>query len=238
MTIRMKSRSLFLFCLLISVCAFAQEQAGGGMPPEMAIQMQELQELQQKNRFVEALAKLDDLDARYPDNAALCNARGSIYMSPALRDFEKAGEMFDKAMKLAPGELPPHFNKAELQFVKHEWSAAGKAFQKLRDDFPKLPLQIRHLVIFKQLVCELKQDQTATAEKMLADHFTFMDDTPAYYFSKAALAFQKKDEVGAKDWLLRAGGIFKQPELASYMDTFMEVRWVPHIGLPELPKSE
>lgn len=238
MTLRMKSRFLFLFCLMFSVGASAQQEPGGAMPAEMAIQMQELQELQQKNRFVEALAKLDDLDARYPDNAALCNARGSIFMSPALRDFEKAGEMFDKAMKLAPGELPPHFNKAELQFVKHEWSVAGKAFQKLREDFPKLPLQIRHLVIFKQLVCELKQDQTAAAEKMLADHFTFMDDTPAYYFGKAALAFQKKDEAGARDWLQRASGIFKQPELASYMDTFMEVRWVPHIGLPDVPKPE
>lgn len=234
----MKRRSLFFFYLLSSACAVAQQDQASTLPPELAIHMQELQELQQKNRYVEAIAKLDELDTRYPDNAALCNARGSIYMCPALRDFAKAEAMFNKALELAPKELPPHFNKAELLFVKHEWAAASKAFQQLLQDFPKLPLQIRHLVLFKHLVSEAKQDHVSAAEKILADHFTFMDDTPAYYFSKAALAFQKKDEAGAKDWLMRAGGIFKKPELASYMDTFMEVRWVPNIGLPDMPKSE
>lgn len=208
------------------------------LPPELSIQLQELQELQQKNRFVEAIAKLDELDAQYPDNAALCNARGAIYMSPALRDFTKAEEMFDKALRLSPKELPPHFNKAELLFVKHDWHAAGKAFEQLLTDFPKLPLQIRHLVIFKRLVCEVKQGRESEAQNLLTAHFTFMDDTPAYYFSKAALAFNTKDDVSAKDWMLRASGIFKKSELASYLDTFMEVRWVPNIDLPVEGKVE
>jgi tetratricopeptide (TPR) repeat protein len=234
----MKYRPLFFLYLLCNASVVAQQEQASSLPPEMAIHMQELQELQQKNRYVEAIAKLDELDVRYPDNAALCNARGSIYMSPALRDFAKAEEMFDKAMKLAPKELPPHFNKAELLFVKHEWSAASKAFEQLLQDFPKLPLQIRHLVIFKHLVSELKQDHISAAEKLQTVHFTFMDDTPAYYFSKAALAFQKKDEAGAKDWISRANGIFKGPETSAYIDTLMEVRWVPNIGLPATPQGE
>jgi tetratricopeptide (TPR) repeat protein len=234
----MKRRSFFFLYLLCSMSTVAQQEQASSLPPEMAIHMQELQELQQKNRYVEAIAKLDDLDVRYPNNAALCNARGSIYMSPALRDFAKAEEMFDKALKLAPKELPPHFNKAELLFVKHDWAAASKAFQQVLQDFPKLPLQVRHLVYFKHLVSEVKQDQVSTAEKILNDHFTFMDDTPAYYFSKAAIAFHKKDETSAKDWISRANGIFKGPETSAYIDTLMEVRWVPNIGLPEAPKSE
>ena len=60
-----------------------------------------------------------------------------------------------------------------------------------------------------------------------------MDDTPAYYFSHAAMAFQKKDEAAAKDWMTRAAGIFKKEENSAYIDTLMEVRWVPNIGLPQ-----
>ena len=46
------------------------------------------------------------------------------------------------------------------------------------------------------------------------------------------MAFQKKDEATAKDWMTRAAGIFKEQVNSAYLDTLMEVRWVPNIGLP------
>ena len=226
----------FLFCLgfILSLAGIAPAQeAAGKISPDAMRKLQEAQDLQQRQRFVDALTKLDELEATDPGLPDIYNMRGSIYLAPSLRDFDKATEMFDKAEALQPNSLAPRFNKAELLFVKHDWAAAGAAFQKLLADFPKIPMQVRHLAIYKRLVCEVKQDQILVAEKTLKDNFTFMDDTPAYYFSHAAMAFQKKDEAAAKDWMTRAAGIFKKEENSAYIDTLMEVRWVPNIGLPQ-----
>lgn len=231
----MNLRFLLSFGIIFTLAALAPAQeTEKTIPPAAMKLLTEAQEFQQRQRFVDALDKLDELEAIAPDLPDLYNMRGSIYLSPTLRDFGKATEMFDKAEKLQPGALPPRFNKAELLFVKHDWVSAGSAFQKLLDDFPKIPMQIRHLILFKRLVCEVKQDQIAVAEKTLKDHFTFMDDTPAYYFSNAAISFQKKEESAAKDWLTRAGGIFKEDENSAYTDTMMEARWLPNIGLPAI----
>jgi len=212
------------------------QRTESAIPPEVMQKLQEAQELQQRQRFVDALAKLDELEALAPELPDVYNMRGSIYLSPALRDFVKAGEMFSKAEALQPNTLPPRFNLAELLFVKHEWDVAGKAFQKLLDDFPKIPMAVRHLVLFKLFVCEVKLGQITAAEKRMKESFTFMDDTPAYYFSHAVLAFHQKDESSAKDWMLRATGIYKAGENSSYVDTLMEARWVPNIGLPAAVK--
>lgn len=230
---RMKLRSLIYLGVISTLTGLSPAQdVSKPVPPEVMKKLMEAQELQQRQRFVDAMTKLDELEAIAPEMPDLYNMRGSIYLSPALRDFAKASEMFDKAESLQPDALAPRFNKAELLFVKHDWAGAAAAFQKLLADFPKIPMQVRHLVIFKRLVCEVKQDQVLVAEKSLKDSFTFMDDTPAYYFSHAAMAFQKKDEATAKDWMTRAAGIFKEQENSAYLDTLMEVRWVPNIGLP------
>ena len=75
-------------------------------------------------------------------------------------------------------------------------------------EVPKLREDVRHLTQFKVIVCRLKQNHVAEAEE-LAKNFTFMDDTPAYYFTKAAISFQKDDRNDAALWLGRAQRIFK-----------------------------
>lgn len=218
------------FLLTLSTSVLAQQTPT--ISPEAMQKLQEAQELQQKQRFYDALEKLDELDALAPNLPDVYNMRGSIYLSPSLRDFAKADEMFAKAETLQPNSLPPRFNRAELLFVKHDWAASAVAFEKLLVDFPKTPMAVRHLILFKLVVCSIKVDQMEVAEKRLKESFTFMDDTPAYYFANAALAFQKKNESEAKDWMLRANGIFKEGENSAYVDTLMEARWVPNIGLP------
>lgn len=230
----MSHRYTYLLSLLIFFTSLAQGQESPALSALTVQKFTEIQELQQRQRYTDALAKLDELEAESPELVDIYNMRGAIYLTPALRDFTKATEMFDKAEKMQPGSLPPRFNKAELLFIKHDWAAAAVAFQKLLEDFPKLALQVRHLVIYKRLVCEAKQDQIDTAQKTLKDNFTFMDDTPAYYMAHAAIAFQEKKEDQAKDWIKRAAGIFKTAENSAYMDTLMEARWVPNIGLPPI----
>ena len=192
----------------------------------------QVQELQRGQRYVEALLKLEEIEKSFPESADVCIIRGSIHMAPSIRDFAAAEASFSKAAALKPGTMAPVFNLAELQFVKHEWKEAKKQFEALMTAFPQMPQALRHLVLFKVLLCQLKLEDVKGAEAVLAGHFTFMDDTPAYYMSKAALAFQAKNETMAQEWLEKARVIFGANHVASYLDSLMEARWVPNIGLP------
>lgn len=195
----------------------------------------EAQSLQARHQYVDALLKLEELEKTYPDSADLYNIRGSILLSPSIRDFAAAEKAFQKAESLQPGGLAPMFNLGEVYFVKHDWAEAKRRFEKVRDAFPAANLAVRHLVMFKLVLCELKLEQVAAAEAIIASQFTFMDDTPAYYLSKAAVAFQKKDEAAANEWVDKARAIFGENQTVSYVDSLMEARWVVNIGLPPAP---
>jgi Flp pilus assembly protein TadD len=204
----------------------------GSSNPEVQRLLSEAQNLQGRHRYFDALAKLDEAQKLDPNDANIPNVRGAIYLVPALRRYDEAKTEFEKALELQKGALAPQFNLAELQFVQHKFPEAEAAFSKLLEEFPKLPLAVRHLVNFKLLISLVKQEKLDAAEKVMKDNFTFMDDTPAYYYSKAALAFQRKNEAEAQEWLIKAGVIFKQAETSAYVDSLMEARWVPNIALP------
>lgn len=205
--------------------------------PEVMAKLSEAQELQGRQRFVDALSKLDEVEAISPDLTELHNLRGSIYLSPSLRDFEKAEYHFNRSKELDPNGIGPRFNLAELRFVKHDFKAALKAFDEIIESEPKIPLGIRHLILFKRLVCEVKTGAAEAAQKTIEDHFTFMDDTPAYYYSNSAIAFEAGKEDEGNAWIARAESIFSPQENAAYKDTMMELRWIMNIGLPPIEKA-
>lgn len=230
-------------CIAVAVLSVGQatlsaQETGPQKPsPEVIAKLAEAQELQGRQRFVDALAKLDEVEALMPELSQLHNLRGSLYLSPSLRDFGLAEAAFRRAQELDPKGIGPRFNLAELHFVKHDWQTAYDALKALQADYPKTPEGIRHLILFKQLICELKLDKLADAKKTLERHFTFMDDTPAYYYSKSAIAFNDENEDEGKVWITRAESIFKPREIAAYQDTMMETRWVMNIGLPPIEQA-
>lgn len=213
--------------------AAAQEQPAlaRSSNPEVQKLLAEAQNLQSRHRYFDALAKLDEaekLDAKDPN---IPNVRGAIFLVPALRRFDEAKVEFERALVLDKGALAPKFNLAELVYVEQKFAEAETAFAAIVKEYPKMPLQVRHLVVFKLFVSKVKQDKFPEAEALLKENFSFMDDTPAYYYAKAAMAFQRKNEPEAQDWLARAGVIFKPGETAAYVDSLMEARWLPNLAL-------
>ncbi len=172
-----------------------------------------------------------------PTLADIYALRGDIYLAPRRRDFDLALPQFQKAAELEPQSPLPKFNLAEYYFVKHEFDTALQAFTKLTTDYPKLPMVIRHLVHYKRALCELKLGHKTAAEQIIADNFTFMDDTPAYYFSKSALAFESGNAAKANEWVQRGVAVFKGPACEPYYDAFKELRWVPDMDL-NVPKDQ
>lgn len=191
----------------------------------------EARDLRIKHAYTEALMKLDEAEKLAPSLPDIYALRGDIYLAPRRRDFDLAKPQFEKAVELQPDSPLPKFNLGEFYFVKGEYSTALDLFTKLAADFPKLPMMVRHLVHYKRVLCELKLGRRPVAEQIIADNFTFMDDTPAYYFSKAALAFDSADVPKAQEWVQRGVAAFKGPACEPYYDAFKELRWVPDMDL-------
>ncbi len=193
--------------------------------------------LQAGQHYADALIKLDELEKSFPKQPEIQYLRGAILLTPGLRNFDAAAAAFQKAAEMDKGSPTAAFNLAEVAFVRHHWNDAGQRFEALLATYPKAPMQIRHLVVYKIFVCQLQLGELKAAEKTLKEHFTFMDDTPAYYFAKAAEAFQRQDKQAAEQWVAKGEALFGVKDTAAYMDTLVEVRWLPHVGLPSLPKE-
>ena len=230
----------FLFLTLGMASAWAQAPKPAGQPQasdEVKKLLMEARDMRVQQRFTDALEKLEAAQKLAPNLADIYALRGDIYLAPRRRDFTLALPEFQKAAELQPDSPLPKFNLAEYYFVKHEFETALQSFTKLTSDYPKLPMVIRHLVHYKRALCELKLGHRSAAEQIVADNFTFMDDTPAYYFSKSALAFDLGDTNKANEWIKRGVAVFKRPNCEPYYDAFKELRWVPDMDLA-VPKDE
>ena len=227
---------------MVAVSAAGQDAAPAakpGTPPvasplaeEAQAHLVKVQQLLGGQHYFDALQELDKADKLMPDNPVLTNVRGSIYTG--MKDFDKARECFEKSEKLLPGAFEPRFNLAELLYVSEKYAEADDAFSKLLKEFPRLREGVRHLTQFKVIVCRLKQNKVAETEEVMKN-FTFMDDTPAYYYTKAALSYQKGDKDDAKTWVNKALRIFSRMDNSAYIDTLMEARWINSLGVQESP---
>ncbi len=221
-----------ILLVFLAGATLLRAQTKPSVDPRVKALIEEVRQLQQKQLSNEALRKLDEADAISPGSALIANVRGSIYTAPPLRDYVKARECFELAEKLTPDAFEPKFNKIELLYVEHKYAEAESAFTKLLVDFVKLREDVRHLVQFKIIVCQLKQGKVAEAEKTSAA-FTFMDDTPAYYYMKSAFAFQLPDADEAQKWISKAEKIFKEQDNAVYLDSLMEAGWLKTVTTEE-----
>jgi hypothetical protein len=89
------------------------------------------------------------------------------------------------------------------------------------------------MILFKRLICIAKQKRLDEAEKIISENFGAFDDTPAYYFGKAIIAYENKNEKGFDEWLIRAQTIFKKPiDTSAYIDALMESGYIHKMTSP------
>ncbi len=218
--------------MLGTSAALAQAPKDAGKPQlsdDVKKLLLEARDMRVKQRYTDALEKLDAAEKLNPNVADIYALRGDIYLAPRRRDFDLALPQFEKAAQLQPDSPLPKFNLAEYYFVKHDFTTSLQAFTKLTTDYPKLPMIIRHLVHYKRALCELMLGHRPAADQIIAENFTFMDDTPAYYFSKAAISFSAGDPNKGNEWVKRGVAVFKAPSCEPYYDAFKELRWVPDL---------
>ena len=178
----------------------------------------------QQKRIFETLEELEKASAIFKDSPEIHNLRGSCYVE--MRSFDKALAEFDKAASFSKNNPSIDFNIGEVYFVTKQWQKSLDVFEKVMKLLPPENLALGRLVEFKILLCKKqlgKQDEVT----ILAEKYDFLDDSPFYYYAKAALAYDEKNLIKAEEWLAMAGRIFRDPNvLAPWQDTLVEYGYI------------
>jgi len=194
---------------------------------EFAKHLNEALRLFQEKRVFETLEELDKVEKIFADSPELYNLRGNCYVE--MRAFDKALAQFEKAKTYSKDNLNFDFNIAEIHFVTKDWKKALELLDAFLKKLPPQQLALARLVEFKKLLCMNKLGMKNEVA-ILAEKYDYLDDSPYYYYAKAALAYDKKDAVGAEEWLGRAARIFQNPQiLAPWQDTLVEYGYIKGI---------
>lgn len=226
--------SLTVLVLTLGLCFLLPATASDPLENLSETQRAELEELLASAsqdlsgvRMFEALQSLNKAEAIAPDFHVIHNLRGAAYTK--LKDFDKARESFDQSIRLKPDAFEARFNFHEIYFVTGEYARALAGFQALLNDFPRMPESIRDMTRYKVMLCHLGLDQKDEA-KAIAARFSYLDDTPVYYFANAAMKLAEGDEAGAAEWIGSATRIYGPETAQLYVDGLQEMGMLPSIS--------
>ena len=180
-------------------------------------------------KSADAYLKIAEAERIAPDSFMVQNLMGAVHVKQ--RHYEEAKKCFARAKELNPTAYEPVFNAAELEFVQGNFAGSKKVFEDILKSNPKLMQAMRHLLLYKILLCEMKLGKMDAANEILKN-FTYLDDTPAYYFSHVALSLHLKKDAEAQEWLNRTNAIYKPEESQFYLDSLIELGLVPSVSSP------
>ncbi len=159
-----------------------------------------------------------------PNHPAALNIKGACYVE--IRAFDKANAIFQEVLKASPNNTNVQFNLAEVDFVTKNWATAHDRFTKL---IPLLPAQNKAMIRlceFKLLLCQLKTDRVKEAIALKDKHDAW-DDSPFFYYSRAAILYHEDDKLGAEKMLRNVRYVWRSDEaLAAWQDTLIEFGYI------------
>ena len=179
-------------------------------------------------RLQESLEKLNEVEKLTGDFHIVSNMRGAVFTK--MRDFKAARAEFEKAIALTK-DMPrenfhPRFNLAEINFVEKKWADARKSFSDLLANATVPDPGTKRLMEYKIMICQLQEKQTDAAMGTLEKFDQYDNDSPAFYFGKAATAFAREQKEEAEEWLGSAAKIYPKEINAVYQDSLVEVGWL------------
>lgn len=184
----------------------------------------EAQQLFQQKRLFDALQLLDELDKIFKGHPGALTLKAGCYVE--MRSFKKAYPIFQEILKITPKSTNIRFNLAELDFVMQNWEAAHQSFAELIKLLPPENKNMIQLSEFKMLLCKLKTNRIDEARAM-ENKYGEWDDTPYYYYAKAALLYHDEKTDEAKKILRDALFVWgDKNRLSSWQDTMIEFGYV------------
>ena len=186
--------------------------------------LNEATRLFQQKRIFETLDEILKAEAIFKDSSEIYNLRASCFVE--MRNFDKALEDYNNALKFSQNNPSIQFNIGEVYFVTDEWQKALDVFEKVIKELPESGTALTRLVEFKIMLCKNKLGKKDEVV-ILSEKYDFLDDSPYYYYAKAALEYEAGNLVKAEEWLAIASRIFKDPNiLAPWQDTLVEYGYI------------
>jgi predicted Zn-dependent protease len=175
-------------------------------------------------KYDEALVVLDAIDARQPDLAESLNLRGAVYMRQG--KYGEAEKTLRKALSIEPKFWNASYNLAEIPFLKKDWGEARNRFEALLANEPEgSQPETSQLIQYKILLTFILQGKENTVDWML-NRFELAKDSPALYYSNAAIAFRNGNEKEATEWLAAAKKKYPAPLNKLYAESLYEIGWM------------
>lgn len=167
-------------------------------------------------KFDDALVKLKEAEKLLPEDTFTMNLLGAAYTKK--QDYAAAQQYFEKSLTREPGFFPARFNLGEVMFLQKQYPQALEYFRRMYADNPG-----NELLQFKVVLCLLMTEQMSDAEKMV-DRMRFPGDSPAWYYSQAAIAAKKGDKSKSLEYIRNARELFRD-KTALYDETFGDLGW-------------
>jgi len=175
-------------------------------------------------RYDDALKALHAIDVRQPDLAESLNLRGVVYMRQG--KYDKAEAALRKALSIEPRFWNASFNLAEIPFLKKNWVEARNRFEALvAGESDGMQPETSQLIQYKILLTFVQQGKENTVDWIL-NKFELAKDSPALYYSNAAIAFHHGNQKEAREWIAAATKQFSAPLNKLYAESFYEVGWM------------
>ena len=196
-------------------------------------------------RTFETLMALHEMRTIFDGDPLALNLLGAIYVE--FRDFPKAREIFTNAIEIAGEDPKILFNLAELEFCDNRWSVSIERFSKLLikiegqsdTDFSRL-IEFKIMLSYLALsqsddtdVTEEKKKEYLAAANKFVNKYSYLVDSPFYYYSNAAMAFYKDDKTAGSNWIMTAKRVYLNTPgiLTSWDDTMVEFGYIEaHYG--------
>lgn len=179
-------------------------------------------------RLQESLERLNDVEAITGEFHIVSNMRGAVFTK--MRDFKAARTEFVRAIELTKDQpkenFHPRFNLAEINFVEKKWPQARKEFSDLIAHGTIPDPGTKRLMQYKIFICLLQEKQADAASAILEQFDQYDNDSPAWYFARAATSFSKGKKEEAEEWLASANKIYPKDINDVYQDSLVEVGWL------------
>jgi len=169
-----------------------------------------------KDKYDEALKKLDEANQLKPNTPFILNLIGAAYTKK--KDFTKAKEVFDQALAVEYSFFPAQFNLGEIFFLQKQYASALDHFSRMLRNYPD-----NELLQFKVALCLLLTDHLDDAKK-LADRMKFPGQEPAWYYTRAAIAMKEGNKGKAKKDIAAANTLYSG-KTSLYTETFEDLDW-------------
>jgi len=169
------------------------------------------------NKFFTCLVAINDAQAIFKKDVDLQFLSGLCLAE--IHDVDKAIEQYKMILAIDPEHWQALENIIEINYFAGRYEEAIKYIAQVNQIIEKegrgerLPLlDFKHLIALKKLS---KQNPAKYAKQIgkLRNKFTYMDDTPFYYYAKAIEAFEAGEKELGLNWIIKAYLIFSKNEI-------------------------